>query len=32
VDGDEITMYYGAADEVICGAKFSIQEILETLH
>ena len=32
VDGDEITMYYGAADEVICGAKFSIREILETLH
>lgn len=31
VDGDEITLYYGASDEVICMAKFSIQEILESL-
>lgn len=31
VDGDEITMYYGASDEVICGAKLSIEEILESL-
>ena len=31
VDGDELTVYYGASDEVICGAKFSIQAILETL-
>jgi predicted GH43/DUF377 family glycosyl hydrolase len=31
VDGDTITVYYGAADEVICGAKLSIQEILKTL-
>ncbi|MEZ4956158.1 MAG: glycoside hydrolase family 130 protein [Saprospiraceae bacterium] len=28
VDGDKITLYYGASDEVICGATFSIQEIL----
>lgn len=28
VDGDEISLYYGASDEVICGATFSIQEIL----
>ncbi|MFN4256224.1 MAG: glycoside hydrolase family 130 protein [Saprospiraceae bacterium] len=28
VDGDDITMYYGASDEVICGATFSIEEIL----
>ncbi len=28
VDGDEITMYYGASDEVICGATLSIEEIL----
>jgi len=31
VDGDIITMYYGASDEVICGAKLSINEILSTL-
>jgi beta-1,2-mannobiose phosphorylase / 1,2-beta-oligomannan phosphorylase len=31
VDGDLLRMYYGASDEVICGAEFSITEILETL-
>jgi len=31
VHGDEITMYYGAADEVICGAKISIQAVLTHL-
>ncbi len=31
VDGDTINFYYGASDEVICGAKFSISEILATL-
>jgi len=31
VDGDRITMYYGASDEVICRADFSIAEILESL-
>ncbi|MDR1200580.1 MAG: glycoside hydrolase family 130 protein [Tannerellaceae bacterium] len=31
VDGDTITMYYGASDEVICRATFSITEILESL-
>lgn len=31
VRGDEITIYYGASDEVICGAKFSIGEILAHL-
>ncbi len=31
VKGDKIYMYYGASDEVICGAEFSIQEILSTL-
>ncbi len=31
VNGDEITMYYGASDEVICGARFSIEEILSGL-
>jgi len=30
-NGDELTMYYGASDEVICGAKFSIKEILRGL-
>lgn len=31
VAGDEITLYYGASDEVICGATLSIQEILNSL-
>ena len=31
VEGDTLTIYYGASDEVICGARFSIQEILGTL-
>jgi beta-1,2-mannobiose phosphorylase / 1,2-beta-oligomannan phosphorylase len=32
VEGDTITMYYGASDEVICGAEFSITEILNSLN
>lgn len=32
VQGDEITMYYGAADRVICGARLSVREILSTLR
>jgi predicted GH43/DUF377 family glycosyl hydrolase len=32
VDGDTLTLYYGASDSVICGARVSIQEILQTLH
>lgn len=31
VDGDKLRIYYGASDEVICGADFSISEILNTL-
>jgi predicted GH43/DUF377 family glycosyl hydrolase len=31
VDGDTVTLYYGASDEVICGARFSVQEILDSL-
>ncbi len=31
VDGDTLTIYYGASDSVICGARFSISEILQTL-
>ena len=31
VDGDQITMYYGAADSVICAANLSISNILATL-
>lgn len=31
VEGDTIYMYYGASDEVICGAELSIQEILNSL-
>ena len=30
-DGDTLIVYYGAADEVICGAKFSLREILAAL-
>jgi len=31
VHGDTITLYYGAADEVVCGALLSAKEVLETL-
>ncbi|MCC6461763.1 MAG: glycoside hydrolase family 130 protein [Saprospiraceae bacterium] len=31
VKGDEVTMYYGASDEVICGATLSIESILSGL-
>ncbi len=31
VEGDTVTVYYGASDEVICGAEFSIGEILRSL-
>jgi len=31
VDGDRITIYYGAADEFVCGAHMSISEILNAL-
>jgi predicted GH43/DUF377 family glycosyl hydrolase len=31
VNGDELTIYYGAADEFVCGAKFSIKEILAAI-
>lgn len=31
VVGDTITLYYGASDEVICGAELSIKEILHSL-
>lgn len=31
VEGDRIHMYYGASDEVICGAELSIAEILDSL-
>ncbi|WP_264537085.1 glycoside hydrolase family 130 protein [Flavobacterium sp. N1736] len=27
-DGDTVTIYYGASDEFVCGAQFSIKEIL----
>jgi len=31
VSGDDITLYYGASDRVICGAKLSLAEILKSL-
>ena len=30
-NGDTITIYYGASDEFVCGAKFSIKDILSLL-
>ncbi len=30
-DGDQLTIYYGAADEHVCAADFSIKEILSQL-
>jgi predicted GH43/DUF377 family glycosyl hydrolase len=32
VSGDELTIYYGAADEFVCGARFSIAEILSAME
>ena len=32
VNGDQLTIYYGAADEFVCGAHFSIKEILSLLQ
>lgn len=32
VDGDTIKIFYGASDEVICSAEFSIAEILNSLR
>lgn len=32
VKGDKLTIYYGAADEFVCAADFSIKEILSALH
>ena len=31
-DGDTVTVYYGASDEFVCGAKFSINEIISLLR
>lgn len=31
VDGDHLTIYYGAADEFVCGAHFSVKQILDAL-
>ena len=31
VNGDELTVYYGASDTVICGAQFSICQVLASL-
>lgn len=30
-DGDTIAIYYGASDEFVCGAHFSLKEILSLL-
>jgi predicted GH43/DUF377 family glycosyl hydrolase len=31
-DGDTLTIYYGASDEVVCGAQFSIRDIIARLN
>ena len=31
LDGDRLTLYYGASDSVICSAELSVSEILQTL-
>ena len=31
VNGDTLTIYYGAADEFVCAADFSLSEILSRL-
>ena len=31
IDGDTLTLYYGASDAVVCAATFSIREILSSL-
>ena len=31
LSGDHLTVYYGAADSVVCGAEFSVEEILASL-
>ncbi|RZK26482.1 MAG: glycosidase, partial [Flavobacterium sp.] len=31
VNGDKLTIYYGAADEFVCGADFSIKQIMSLL-
>ena len=31
IEGDTLRLYYGASDEVICSAEFSINEILNSL-
>lgn len=32
INGDRLTIYYGAADEFVCGAHFSISEIMSHLE
>lgn len=32
VDGDRITMYYGASDQYICRAELSLKDILDSLN
>ena len=32
VEGDQVTVYYGAADSVVCGARFSLQKLLNALN
>ncbi|HZD50770.1 MAG TPA: glycoside hydrolase family 130 protein [Silvibacterium sp.] len=31
IDGEEVTVYYGASDSVVCGARFSVEELLDSV-
>jgi predicted GH43/DUF377 family glycosyl hydrolase len=31
IDGDEVTVYYGASDSVVCAARFSIGDLLNSV-
>ncbi len=31
IDGDEVTIYYGASDSVVCSARFSIRDLLKSV-
>jgi len=31
VDGDSVTVYYGASDSVVCAARFSIAALLDSV-
>jgi len=32
VEGDRVKVYYGASDEVVCGAEFSLSELVDSME